>query len=126
MTAMETFVPSESAMRRALRRADDGVTLNPDEAQTLLHARGDSLKRLMTAASRVRDAGLEQAGQSGIITYSRKVFIPVTHLCRDRCHYCTFVSTPGQLKKAGKGMFMSPDEILDVARKGEKYDSHSI
>ncbi|MFJ5956470.1 bifunctional FO biosynthesis protein CofGH [Paenarthrobacter sp. NPDC092416] len=118
MTAMELFVPSESAMRRALRRADDGVTLNPDEAQTLLHAREDNLKRLMTAASRVRDAGLEQAGQSGIITYSRKVFIPVTHLCRDRCHYCTFVSTPGKLKKAGKGIFMSPDEIIDVARKG--------
>jgi FO synthase len=118
MTAMETFIPSESAMRRALRRADDGVTLNPDEAQTLLHARGDSLKRLMAAASRVRDAGLEQVGQSGIITYSRKVFIPITHLCRDRCHYCTFVSTPGKLKKAGKGMFMSPDEIIDVARKG--------
>lgn len=118
MSVMETFVPSDSAMRRALRRADDGVTLNPDEAQTLLHARGDNLKRLMTSASRVRDAGLEQAGQSGIITYSRKVFIPVTHLCRDRCHYCTFVSTPGKLKKAGKGIFMSPDEILDVARKG--------
>ena len=118
MTAMETFIPSDSAMRRALRRADDGVTLNPDEAQVLLHARGESLQRLMAAASRVRDAGLEQAGQSGIITYSRKVFIPVTHLCRDRCHYCTFVSTPGKLKKAGKGIYMSPDEILDVARRG--------
>jgi FO synthase len=108
MSVMETFVPSDSAMRRALRRADDGVTLNPDEAQTLLHARGDNLKRLMVSASRVRDAGLEQAGQSGIITYSRKVFIPVTHLCRDRCHYCTFVSTPGKLNKAGNGIFMSP------------------
>ncbi|RAM37343.1 bifunctional FO biosynthesis protein CofGH [Arthrobacter globiformis] len=122
MTAMDTFVPSESAIRRALRRAEDGVTLNPDEAQTLLHARGENLTRLMTAASRVRDAGLEQAGQSGIITYSRKVFIPVTHLCRDRCHYCTFVSTPGKLAKAGKGIFMSPDEILDVARKGAELD----
>ncbi len=118
MTSMETFVPSESALRRALRRADNGVALNPDEAQTLLHARGENLNRLMAAASRVRDAGLEQAGLSGLITYSRKVFIPVTHLCRDRCHYCTFVSTPGKLKKAGKGIFMSPDEIIDLARKG--------
>ncbi|WP_043424150.1 bifunctional FO biosynthesis protein CofGH [Arthrobacter sp. 135MFCol5.1] len=118
MTATETFIPAESALRRALRRANDGVTLNPEEAQTLLHARGDNLQRLMSAASRVRDAGLEQAGQSGIITYSRKVFVPVTHLCRDRCHYCTFVSTPGKLQKAGKGIFMSPDEIVALARKG--------
>ncbi|MEW1811928.1 bifunctional FO biosynthesis protein CofGH [Pseudarthrobacter phenanthrenivorans] len=118
MTATETFIPADSALRRALRRANDGVTLNPEEAQTLLHARGDNLQRLMAAASRVRDAGLEQGGQSGIITYSRKVFIPVTHLCRDRCHYCTFVSTPGKLQKAGKGIFMSPDEIVALARKG--------
>ena len=52
------------------------------------------------------------------MTYSPKVFIPVTKLCRDRCHYCTFVETPGQLKRAGHGMFLSPDEILDIARQG--------
>jgi FO synthase len=52
------------------------------------------------------------------ITYSRKVFIPVTHLCRDQCHYCTFVMVPGRLRAAGMGMYMEPDEILDVARRG--------
>ncbi|GER22331.1 FO synthase [Zafaria cholistanensis] len=118
MSAIESFVPSESALRRALRRAEDGVTLNAAEAETLLHARGGHLERLLAAASRVRDAGLEQAGRPGIITYSRKVFVPVTHLCRDRCHYCTFTQTPGQLKKAGKGLFLSPDEILEIARAG--------
>ena len=52
------------------------------------------------------------------VSYSRKVFIPVTHLCRDTCHYCTFVTVPGKLRAQGLGMFMEPDEILDVARRG--------
>jgi FO synthase len=114
----ESFVPTTSAIRRALRRADDGVVLNAVEAETLLHARGEDLERLLAAASRVRDAGLERAGRPGVITYSRKVFIPLTHLCRDRCHYCTFVTTPRQLAKAGKAPFLSPDEVLDIARQG--------
>ena len=54
----------------------------------------------------------------GVVTYSPKVFIPVTKLCRDRCHYCTFVESPGQLKRAGHAMFLSPDEILEIARQG--------
>ncbi|MFD1210772.1 bifunctional FO biosynthesis protein CofGH [Arthrobacter sp. GCM10027362] len=118
MADSESFVPSESALRRALRRAEDGVTLNPAEAETLLHARGAHLDRLLAAASRVRDAGLEQAGRPGVITYSKKVFVPVTQLCRDRCHYCTFAQTPGQLGRAGRDMFLSPDQILDIARQG--------
>ena len=52
------------------------------------------------------------------ITYSRKVFIPVTHLCRDNCHYCTFVTVPGKLRAQGAGMYLEPDEILDIARRG--------
>lgn len=118
MSELESFVPTASAIRRALRRADDGAVLNALEAETLLHVRGDDLERLLAAASRVRDAGLEKAGRPGVITYSRKVFIPLTHLCRDRCHYCTFVTTPGQLAKAGKPPFLSPDEVLDIARQG--------
>ncbi|MBB3676040.1 bifunctional FO biosynthesis protein CofGH [Modestobacter versicolor] len=114
--------PSESALRRALVRAERGVTLDATEAETLLHARGladgDPLDRLLTAASRVRDAGLASAGRPGVVTYSRKVFIPLTHLCRDRCHYCTFVTTPGQLRAQGKAPFLSPDEVLDIARRG--------
>ena len=112
------FTPTASAIRRALRRAHDGVTLDATEAETLLHCRGTDLDRLLEAAGRVRDAGLERAGRPGVITYSRKVFIPVTHLCRDRCHYCAFVQSPGKLAKAGKPPFMSPDQILEVARQG--------
>ncbi len=52
------------------------------------------------------------------MTYSPKVFIPVTKLCRDRCHYCTFVVSPGHLERTGQGYFLSPDEILEIARQG--------
>ncbi len=105
-------------MRRALRRADDGSVLNVDEAAVLLAARGDDLDRLCAAAARVRDAGLEADGRAGRITYSRKVFIPVTRLCRDRCHYCTFVTVPGKLAREGLGAYLEIDEIVDIARRG--------
>ncbi|HET7742779.1 MAG TPA: 7,8-didemethyl-8-hydroxy-5-deazariboflavin synthase CofG, partial [Mycobacterium sp.] len=110
-------------MRRVLRRARDGVALNVDEAAIAMTARGDDLADLCASAARVRDAGLEAAGRRGStgrlpVSYSRKVFIPVTHLCRDTCHYCTFVTVPGKLRAAGQGMYMEPDEILDVARRG--------
>lgn len=105
-------------MRRALKRARDGVALDASEAAVLLQARGEDLTDLAASAARVRDAGLEQAGRPGVITYSKSVFIPLTRLCRDKCHYCTFVTVPGKLRRAGHGMFMSPDEVLDIARKG--------
>ncbi|ONM50656.1 bifunctional FO biosynthesis protein CofGH [Nocardia donostiensis] len=113
-----TAPPTPSAMRRALRRARDGVTLNVDEATVLLHARDADLTELSRSAARVRDAGLASAGRPGSITYSRNVFIPLTHLCRDKCHYCTFVTVPGKLRAEGRGMFLEPDEVLDIARRG--------
>jgi len=94
------------------------VALDLAEATVLLAARGADLDRLCVAAARVRDAGLVAAGRPAVVTYSPKVFIPVTKLCRDRCHYCTFVETPGQLQRAGHGMFLTPDEILEIARRG--------
>nr|WP_040622485.1 MULTISPECIES: bifunctional FO biosynthesis protein CofGH [Mycobacterium] len=114
---------SASALRRVLRRARDGVALNVDEAAVAMTARGDDLADLCASAARVRDAGLTSAGRRGPagglpITYSRKVFIPVTRLCRDTCHYCTFVTVPGKLRASGAGMYLEPDEILDIARRG--------
>ena len=50
-----------------------------------------------------------------IVTYSRKVFIPLTRLCRDVCHYCTFAATPSKIDKA----YLSRDEVLAIARAGE-------
>ncbi|MCB5179701.1 bifunctional FO biosynthesis protein CofGH [Streptomyces antimicrobicus] len=110
--------PTPNAMRRALRRARDGVALDVTEAAVLLQARGADLDDLTASAARVRDAGLAAAGRAGVITYSKSVFIPLTRLCRDKCHYCTFATVPGKLRRAGHGMFMSPDEVLDIARRG--------
>lgn len=106
--------PSPTAMRRALARARDGKSLDVTEAEVLLHAQGEDLQTLLDHASRVRDAGLEAHGRPGVVTYSRKVFIPLTRLCRDRCHYCTFATVPGRLESP----FLSPDEVLEIARQG--------
>ncbi|MEU7817162.1 bifunctional FO biosynthesis protein CofGH [Pseudonocardia sp. NPDC049154] len=106
--------PSESAVRRALRRARDGAVLDVTEAAVLLAARGEQLDALLAAASTVRDAGLVDAGRPGVVTYSRKVFIPLTRLCRDRCHYCTFATVPHRVPAA----FLERDEVLEIARAG--------
>ncbi|MCB5168504.1 bifunctional FO biosynthesis protein CofGH [Streptomyces bambusae] len=118
MTTTPVQPPTANAMRRALKRARDGVALDVTEAAVLLQARGEDLTDLAASAARIRDAGLAAAGRPGVITYSKSVFIPLTRLCRDKCHYCTFVTVPGKLRRAGHGMFMSPDEVLDVARRG--------
>ncbi|MER7762636.1 bifunctional FO biosynthesis protein CofGH [Streptomyces sp. NPDC097619] len=118
MTTTPPQPPTANAMRRALKRARDGVALDTAEAAVLLQARGEDLTDLAASAARVRDAGLAAAGRPGVITYSKSVFIPLTRLCRDKCHYCTFVTVPGKLRRAGHGMFMSPDEVLDIARRG--------
>jgi FO synthase len=107
-------VASPSAMRRGLARARDGKSLDQTEAAILLQARGDDLTTLLTHAGRVRDSGLMAAGRPGVITYSRKVFVPLTRLCRDRCAYCTFVTVPGRLSAP----FLSPDEVLSIAADG--------
>ncbi len=105
-------------VRRALARADRGAALDVEEATALLSARGEDLDRLCGIAARVRDRGLEDAGRAGLITYSPKVFIPVTRLCRDRCHYCTFVETPGQAAREGRAPYLSPDEVVAIAAEG--------
>jgi FO synthase len=106
--------PPPSALRRALARARDGKPLDESEAATLLAARGTDLERLASYAGRVRDAGLAAAGRPGIVTYSRKVFIPLTRLCRDRCGYCTFATVPGRLESP----YLSGDQVLAIARQG--------
>jgi len=70
---------------------------------------GAPLEELMREAAAVRD---ERFGR--IVTYSRKVFIPLTQLCRDVCHYCTFAQTPRRLASA----YLSPHEVVEIARRG--------
>jgi 2-iminoacetate synthase ThiH len=66
---------------------------------------------LFHEASRIREA---RTGK--VITYSRRVFIPLTNLCRDQCGYCTFARQPGD----GLAHTMTPEEVLAVARAGRK------
>ncbi len=110
--------PTAHQLRRSLARVRRGAALDQAEAAALLAATGDDLTELMTAAARVRDAGLEAAGRPGVVTYSPKVFIPLTRLCRDRCHYCTFVETPGHALRDGRAPYLSPDEVLAIASEG--------
>jgi 7,8-didemethyl-8-hydroxy-5-deazariboflavin synthase CofG subunit len=106
------------ALAGILERAAMGESVSVDDAERLLQSRGDDLERLFDVASRLRDEGLARLGRPGIITFSKKVFLPITNLCRDRCHYCIFVDTPGKLAKKGKALYMSPEQILAVARQG--------
>jgi FO synthase len=103
-------------MRRALHRAREGRSLAPAEAEILLSARGEDLDALLAVAGSIRDAGLADAGRPGIVTYSKKVFIPLTRLCRDRCHYCTFATVPHKTPT-----FLERDEVLAIAREGQRH-----
>ena len=67
------------------------------------------LPRLLAEAARLRDLG-----HGPVVSYSRKVFIPLTRLCRDTCRYCTFVRGPRRVPSA----YLSPDEVLAIARAG--------
>ena len=88
-------------------RIASGGRLSSAEAASLEHV--DDLASLCHAASLVRDEGF-----GDVISVSRKVFIPLTKLCRDVCHYCTFAHPP----KRGEKAFMTPDEVLEIARAG--------
>lgn len=81
----------------------------PDRDLALAYLAGDvDAGPLFAEARRLRDEG-----HSRVVTYSRKVFIPLTTLCRDRCAYCTFAKPPG----AG-GVYLEPEEVLAVAAAG--------
>jgi len=99
-----------------LARVSAGHRPDVDETEQLLRA---PLEVLFRVAGVLRDDGLVRAGRPGVVTYSRKVFIPLTTLCRDRCHYCVFVDTPGQLSLLRKPTYMSPEQVLTVVRQGQ-------
>ena len=90
-----------------LSAALDGRIPSDDDARTL--ADTTDLARLLDVATTLRDAG-----HGPLISYSRKVFIPLTQLCRDVCHYCTFAQPP----KPGERAYLTADEVLAIARAG--------
>ena len=94
-------------IEQLLKRACNGQLPSDDEALAL--ADFDDTATLAAAAAELRDAGF-----LNLVTYSKKVFIPLTHLCRDVCHYCTFAQTPSKLEAP----YMSLSAVLDVARHG--------
>ena len=81
-----------------------------EEAHLLTEIRDTST--LFRVASELRDKG-----HGNIISYSRKIFIPLTKLCRDVCHYCTFSRDP----QKNQHSYMQPDEVMELLREGEKY-----
>lgn len=81
------------------------------DSEILNLAESNDTARLMSIAGAIRDAGHQNA-----VSYSRKVFIPLTHLCRDVCHYCTFAQVPRKLKAP----YLTPEEVLKIASDGAK------
>jgi FO synthase len=102
---------SAHGVSRALARADAGKSLSLDDITALLDARAGSLADLMELATRLR-----ALGHGSIVTYSPKVFVPLTMLCRDHCHYCTFAKPPAKLQDP----FLPPDEVVAIAEAGRR------
>ena len=109
MTEATLAVPA--GIERALDRVREGRVPDADEATALLETPPHLMPLLLDAAARLRD---EAHGRR--ITFSAKVFIPLTTLCRDYCGYCTFRKDPGE-----PGAFtMTPDEVLALVSAGER------
>ena len=103
-----TMAPSElDALTSSILR---GNPLPETEAATLVDITNDGLPALCAAASELRDQG-----KGRTVTFSPKVFIPLTMLCRDFCGYCTFRRDP---ESAGD-LYMSPEQVLKVAKAGQ-------
>ena len=92
-----------------LAAAEAGQLPSDDEAWQL--AECEDLDGLMACAGRLRDQGFGNG-----VTYSRKIFIPLTQLCRDVCHYCTFAQAPKRVSEP----YMSLDAVVELARAGQR------
>ena len=93
----------------ALQRAEEGRGVSREEALALMEAA--ELAAVVQVAAAVRDRF-----KGRTVSYSKKVFIPLTHLCRDYCGYCTFRADP----EAGRQPYMTPDDVLAVAEAGRR------
>jgi 7,8-didemethyl-8-hydroxy-5-deazariboflavin synthase CofG subunit len=96
-------------IREILDRALAGVRLSDADAIALIECPDSDLDAMLSAAAELRDRG-----KGRDVTYSRKVFLPITNLCRDRCTYCTFRKDPGD----PGAWTMMPDEIAQWSRRG--------
>ena len=101
-----------SQLAASLSDAASGRPLGDDEAWALVSVDENGLTGLCEAAAAMRDLG-----KGKTVSFSPKVFIPLTHMCRDFCGYCIFRKTPEQ---AGDTLYMTPEQVLDVARAGQR------
>src|SRR6202011_3532664 len=101
---------ASSGLSALLRAAEAG---RPDSAEALAWLPGAPAATLLPLAE-----SLTLAGFGETVPYSRKVFIPLTQLCRDVCHYCTFAKAPRRLRSA----YLAADEVLAIARAGKAAD----
>jgi len=97
----------QQELRTVIAAAQNGHALTDSDARLLAHV--DDLAPLLHAATLLRDQGHRH-----LISYSRKIFIPLTQLCRDVCHYCTFAHPP----RRGQRAYLDRDEVLAIARAG--------
>src|SRR5687768_17003859 len=88
------------------------MALTAEDGYGLINSTSSEFDSLLEAAG-----GLRDRFKGKTVTYSRKIFLPITNLCRDRCSYCTFRKDPGD---AG-AWTMSPDEIEDVLERGSEH-----
>ena len=93
------------------RVVEEGRDLSAGEATALAHSSPEDMTGLCGAASMLRDWGTGR-----VVTFSPKVFIPLTRLCRDFCGYCTFRQSPSEAST----LYMSTEEALEVAREGQR------
>jgi 7,8-didemethyl-8-hydroxy-5-deazariboflavin synthase CofG subunit len=108
---MATVSPDALAAKADELAGAGALPISRDAACRLLRASDDSLPALLSEAQAARDTF-----KPGVITYSRKVFLPLTNLCRDYCGYCTFRRDPSE----PGAHTMTPDEVMEVVRAGER------
>ncbi len=92
----------------------EGKTLSDEQALSLAEAafsNEEATTSLMETAQIIRDQGFRN-----VVTFSKKVFIPLTHLCRDVCHYCTFAQTPKKIPAP----YMSVEQVLETVKDAAK------
>jgi 7,8-didemethyl-8-hydroxy-5-deazariboflavin synthase CofG subunit len=112
LTAITPVTPEHRfACASLLAGVRPGVPISRETALQLIRCRDEDLPALLAAARAAKEKF-----KPGVITYSRKVFLPLTNLCRDYCGYCTFRRDPDD----PGAHTMAPDEVLAVARAGEK------
>src|SRR5271156_4986487 len=110
-SSLVSGVRGRAPIREILDRALAGARLSEADAIALIECPDSDLDAMLSAAAALRDQG-----KGRDVTYSRKVFLPITNLCRDRCTYCTFRKDPGD----PGAWTMMPGEIAEWSREGRK------